>query len=400
MYMLDDIMMLEDFKKSLIAKNRSKNTLDTIKYSLEPAQAHFGKPLENLTIEHLKKYFEILRAKGLSQNTIRLQQTTFAQFYDYCLSETDDEKYSVLIRKLKRLKVDKEKNPINPGEILFPDEIKRLINIATLERDRCIVASLFESGLRIGELLALTIDMVQMDEAKQEVTFHIPNIEGCKTGSRSVVCLEIYGYVQDWLKCNPEKHFIPVTKVGVTKILKKLFIRAGINKPCNPHHFRHSSITLAAGSGMSETQLSYRFWGIPHSTMLSVYIHLNEQMKSSGYRDAKGLGENGNGKTVINPLACRCVECGKLIQSGSLCKSCSDSKKLSQENNILKSQMSEMQKQMLNLMEWVKADNKAGFDEPEIIKIGNGDLEKGNKLLDEGAKERFKKIVSGEERYI
>ena len=68
-------------------------------------------------------------------------------------------------------------------------------------------------------------------------------------------------------------------------------------------------------------------FGIAHSTMLSVYIHLNEQLKSSGYRDAKGMGE-GNGKTVINPLASRCVECGRLIQAGSLCKTCDDNKKL------------------------------------------------------------------------
>jgi hypothetical protein len=96
---------------------------------------------------------------------------------------------------------------------------------------------------------------------------------------------------------------------------------------------------------MSETQLSYRFWGIPHSNMLSVYIHLNEQLKSSGYRDAKGMGE-GNGKTVINPLASRCVECGRLIQAGSLCKTCTDSKKLSEENRELKAQMEATQKDL------------------------------------------------------
>jgi ribosomal protein L32 len=31
---------------------------------------------------------------------------------------------------------------------------------------------------------------------------------------------------------------------------------------------------------------------------------------------------------VINPLASRCVECGKLIQSGSLCPVCTEIKKL------------------------------------------------------------------------
>jgi len=257
------------------------------------------------------------------------------------LDETDDDRYGTMTRKLKRIKLNRTRKAIVPNEILLPDEVKRLINVATIERDRCIVAVLYESGMRIGEFLALTNGMIEMDELKQEVRIHIPNTEGCKTGARTVVCLEIYGYVQDWLKCNPSKQFMPLKPTGLRKVIKRLFEQAGIKKPCNVHHFRHSAITYAAGLNLSETQLSYRFWGIPHSAMLSVYIHLNEQLKSSGYRDAKGMGEN-NGKTIINPLASRCVNCGRLIQTGSLCKTCEDSKKLTEENNELKAEMETM----------------------------------------------------------
>ncbi|MCX9085301.1 MAG: tyrosine-type recombinase/integrase [Candidatus Methanoperedens sp.] len=331
-------------------KNRSKNTLRLIDFSLGKAEDHFKKPLESLSIEELKKYFEGLKKrgnntkeKGNSINTIDLTQKKFMQFYEWCFNETDDAKYATLARKINRIKSDKVKKEIKPDKILLPEEIKKLINVATIERDRCIVAVLYESGIRIGEFLSLKNDMVQMDELKQEVTFHIPSEPGCKTGSRSVTCLEIYGYVQDWLKCNPDKQFMPLSQNGVRRAIKLLFDKAGINKPYNIHHFRHSAITHAAGLNMSETQLSYRFWGIPHSAMLSVYIHLNEQLKSSGYRDAKGMGENSNGKTIINPLASRCVECGRLIQAGSLCKTCTDSKKMKEENSELKTQMADMQ---------------------------------------------------------
>ena len=266
--------MLEEFKRDLVAKNRTKATLKTVYFTLEYAQKELRKPLETLTIEDLKKYFESLKQKGNSPNTIRLHQLLFIQFYNYCLDETDDEKYSIILRKLKRSKVDKVKTEIKTSEILFPEDIKKLINVATLERDRCIVAALFESGMRLGELLSLTRDMVEMKEVHEvdkdgketdriksyEVTFHIPNVEGCKTGSRSVVCLEIYGYVQDWLKCNPKKQFIPLHPSGIRKAVKRLFKLAGINKPYNIHAFRHSAITHAAGLNMSETQLSYRFW--------------------------------------------------------------------------------------------------------------------------------------------
>lgn len=341
-------MLLEKFKKDLLIQNRSKKTMESVSLSLDTAEKEFKKPLENLTIDNIKSYITGMQERGLSQNTISLTQSKIIQFYEWAFDETDDEKYSILARKLRKIKLRRLKKDINPSNILFPEDIKKLINVATIERDRCIIAVLYESGMRIGELFALTHDMIEMDELKQEVRFNIPNIEGCKTGARSVICLEIYGYVQDWLKCNPSKQFIPMHKNGLRKILARLFKLAGINKPCNAHHFRHSAITHAAGLNMSETQLSYRFWGIPHSSMLSVYIHLNEQLKSSGYRDAKGMGE-GNGKTVINPLASRCVECGRLIQSGSLCKTCTDSKKLGEENKELKAQMDAQQKDMASM---------------------------------------------------
>lgn len=336
-------MMLDEFRRDLVAKNRAKNTLEMIDFTLGKAQEHLKKPLETLTIEDLKKYFEGLKEKGNSPNTIELFQQKFIQFYNWCLDETDNEKYSKLTRKLKRIKLHKTRKAIAPNEILLPEEIKKLINVATIERDRCIIAVLYESGMRIGELLALTTDMVGLDELKQEVTFHIPNQEGCKTGARSVPCLEVYGYVADWLKCNPSKQFMPLKPSGIRKAVKRLFEQAGIKKPCNIHHFRHSTITHAAGLNLSETQLSYRFWGIPHSAMLSVYIHLNEQLKATGYRDAKGMGE-GNGKTVINPLASRCVECGRLIQAGNLCKQCSEIKDLKERNATMTKDMEKITK--------------------------------------------------------
>jgi len=359
--------LLEEFKKSLISKGRTKNTLDVIKSTLENAQSDIGKPIENLTIDDLKKYFEGLKDKNQKNSSIHLCQQRFIQFYQFCLDETDNEKYSLMMRKVKRLQISKGKRTINPSDILTPEDIKKLINVATIERDRCIVATLFESGLRIGELLSLTTDMIESDDMKQEVTLHIPNIEGCKTGSRSVICLEVYGYVQEWLKCNPSKQFFDLSQMGVILILRKLAKLAGITKPVNPHNFRHSAITHAAGLNMSETQLSYRFWGIPHSAMLSIYIHLQEQLKSSGYRDAKGMGE-GNGKTIINPLASRCVECGRLIQAGSLCKTCDDNKKLKAESLSMKGRLDEMEKEMESRK---SADGtlNALFNDPAIQEI-------------------------------
>lgn len=343
--------MLTQFLKTIEIKHRAKKTVEGLEYMLKHAQECLKKPLEKADWNNLMEYLIMLRdTEELSESTIALHQTKLRQFYSYCFDETDDPKY---LKISKKLKTSIPKTKFNPHDILLPEDVKKLINVATLERDRCIVATLFESGMRLGELLALSKAMVQMDEENQTVTFNIPDIEGCKTGDRTVVCIEIYGYVQDWYKCNPSDQFMPVGRRTMNDILLRLFKRANIKKPANPHAFRHAAITHCVNIGMQQNAIGQRFWGNVSTNMLKTYISLSEQMQASAYKNAKGMGES-NGKTVINPLASRCVECGRLIQAGSLCKTCSDSKKLSEENSELKVRMQELEKQQANEIENLK----------------------------------------------
>ncbi len=326
-------MLVQQFLDTLKAKNRGERTIISLKEALNGAETFLKKPLEDAEYNDLLRYMEYLKNNGSNTNSLSLRGSQLVQFLKFCLNHTDDERYNRLIRKFKDVVCERQKNDINPTELLNFEDVKRLINVATLERDRCVLSVLYESGMRIGELMALRIGMVEMSDKNQEVTFHIPNMKGkgTKTGARTVVCLEVYGYVQDWLKCHPKplptEKFINISKSGVDKQVRTLFKRAGIDKPSNLHNFRHSAITNACILKMKQYDISMRFWGIPNSNMLSVYVHLSEQVQADAYRDAKGMG-NGNGATVINPLASRCVVCGRLIQAGELCVTCKENKDL------------------------------------------------------------------------
>lgn len=329
------MQLYDDFMREIRIKNRASRTIYTLEQVLNKAQEALDKPLEDATFDELMTYIEGQKKK-YAKNTVSLSLHKFAQFYKFCFDKTDDIKYEKLVKKLKNINNGIERSHIDPSDILLPEDIKKLINVSTLERDRCIISVFFESGMRIGEFLSLTNNMVIMDEKNQEVTFNIPNIEGCKTGGRTVLCIEIFGYVTDWMKCNTSDMFMPVSKAGIKGILKRLFKKASIKKPGNPHAFRHSSITNAVNLGMNESSISMRFWGIVNSNMMSTYIHLSQQMQATSYRNAKGMGEEAK---IINPLSSRCIECGKLIQSGNTCKQCSENtalklKVIQQENKI------------------------------------------------------------------
>lgn len=343
------------FIRNLKARNVSNRTVENVSHPLKCAREFMKKPLENAEWDDLLGYIEHMQSLGYKPNTIAIHKAKLKQFYLFCFDETDKPEY----RKIaKRLSDRTEKKNLSPVDILTPEEVKRILNVAAHEQERCIVASLFESGMRVGELLNLRIKDVQVDEAKQEVVFHIPDLPGSKTGARTVPCLEIYGYVQDWLKCHPnpsptERFFEIETRWGIAQMLDRLFKRAGLNnKPDNPHILRHSAITHAVGIGMQETAIKERFWGNIGSAMLTTYVHLNQQMQSEAYRNAKGM--NGNGTTVINPLAVRCVDCGRLIQSGSLCKQCADAKKIKEELQQEKEKREKLEKDMEKITKFIE----------------------------------------------
>ncbi len=329
----------------LKGKRRSKSTLKSVKHSLLSIEQKLNKPLEDCSVDELKKYFSSL---NISASSLNLTQTQTIQFFKFVGDETDDVTYMNIARKLKKFRIERDDRVINPQDILSIEEVKKLINVATIERDRLLIASLFESGMRIGEICSLTLDMVTTDEIKQEVIFHIPQQPGCKTGARSVVCVDIFGYYQDWMKCNPTNFFMPLSQQGIRHCIKRLFTRAGIKKPCNVHHFRHSAITAAAASGMSDTQLSYRFWGIPHSNMLSIYTHLTMQMQAAGYKQSKGIDADEDKKNRLSQV---CVNCGRLIQSGGLCKTCEDNTALKQKIAEMEQQRGNYEKMMMDMME-------------------------------------------------
>lgn len=325
--------MIDAFIKSRKDKKRRSATINVLEYVLRTAEGIIGKPLDDITYDDLNLYTSNIRVeRNLANGTVELMQRKFIQYYLWMFNQTDDPRYHKIVRMLKNDKMDKQKTHVQAGDILTVEEAKKLINVATLERDRCLIATMFESGMRAGELLSLTTKDLIINDADHTVTFNIGIGEGLKSDMpRSVLCLEVHGYVTDWLKCNPSNKFMSLSTPGIAVVLKRLYKKAGIDKPCNPHMLRHSAITHAASLKMTETEMSYRFWGIPHSSMVSVYIHLNEQMQAQGYRNAKGMGDNSK---IINPLAFKCVECGRLIQSGNICKQCSEIKELKEEISL------------------------------------------------------------------
>lgn len=168
-----------------------------------------------------------------------------------------------------------------PEEILTPQEVQSIIAAATTPRDRALIASLYESGCRIGELLGLQMKHIQQHPHGFQIT-----VTG-KTGSRRVLLIACAPYLSEWLNQHPRRedpqspvwatsdHRAGLLCYGrVSAILRKTARRAGVTKAVNPHNFRHSRATHLANH-LTEAQMKEYFGWVQGSDMASTYVHLS-----------------------------------------------------------------------------------------------------------------------------
>ena len=134
-------------------------------------------------------------------------------------------------------------------EFLTEDEIERMTEAARTPRDRAFVSVLYESGLRIGEMLSLKIKNVHLEEHGTILT-----VNG-KNGIRRVRVTSSFQKLANWIKIHPLREDLNATLwislrtrardktlkgKTVNTLLKDLAKKAGIEKRIYPHLFRHS----------------------------------------------------------------------------------------------------------------------------------------------------------------
>jgi integrase/recombinase XerD len=96
------------------------------------------------------------------------------------------------------IKTKRHVSKTSPDDMLTGGDIEALINAAPTNRDRALIACLFDSGARKGELLSTTIQDAKFDE------------NGCilwlregKTGPRPARLIYAASFLREWLNVHP-----------------------------------------------------------------------------------------------------------------------------------------------------------------------------------------------------
>jgi integrase/recombinase XerD len=159
-------------------------------------------------------------------------------------------------------------------------------------RDRCILETLYATGLRVSELCGLQLDDVDLERG-----FVLARGKGRKErvvplGVRAREMLAAYlavtrgtllhGRVSPALFPHPGGR--PLTRQTIWKTIKKHALAAGIRKPLSPHKLRHSFATHLVENG-ADLRAVQAMLGHADLSTTEIYTHVNRTRLVAVYRE-------------------------------------------------------------------------------------------------------------------
>jgi integrase/recombinase XerC len=224
---------------------------------------------------HIRKWLIHKQRKGVSPYTVRNAYRLPRLFWRWCIKEelTTNDPFA---------KVEKPKVPPKVKPALTPEEVDAILNACagkewTRLRDRALILLLLDTGLRIHEAHALTVEDATRDTLL---------IKG-KGGKQRVVFLshEVRLALRRYLNACPFAptgdaplwwgRFGALTLHGLKTAVRDIGARAGLKRRLGPHTFRRTFATWSLRNGIDMEHLR-QLMGHSDYTVLRQYLALVE----------------------------------------------------------------------------------------------------------------------------
>jgi len=234
---------------------------------------------EEVTLEDLQNYLGALEARGLSARSRARRLSALRQFFRFLVRE---EKISTNPVEL----LDSPRLPMKLPKVLGEREVAALL--ATTDpatpwgqRDGALLEVLYATGLRVSELVGLTLKQVDLRRGVVRVRGKGNKERVVPLVPPAVEKLSLYlAQGRPHLIKGRESHFLflnrrggRLSRQGFWKILKHYALQAGIRE-LSPHTLRHSFAThlLSRGANLRVLQL---LLGHADLATTQIYTHLD-----------------------------------------------------------------------------------------------------------------------------
>ncbi len=232
--------------------------------------------LQTASTEDIRHYLASLAVEGMKSTTIQRRRSALSSWFSFLqesgIREDHPARHLPKLHKTKPLpKLMSEKDVEN---LLKQPDISQLIGL----RDRCMLELMYASGLRVSELVELSLGMVDIEAGLLRIT-------GKGDKERLVPFGEVAAtWLQQWLQQRPDTPPSPFLFAGrggraMTRqnfwLRVRQYAKAAVIYPLpSPHTLRHAFATHLLNHG-ADLRVVQMLLGHAHVTTTEIYTHVS-----------------------------------------------------------------------------------------------------------------------------
>lgn len=272
-------------------KGLSANTLKSYNYEINLYQTYLEDKLSIIDIEKVSKediesYLKYCYLKNEDSKTISHKITTIYNFHNYLLREK-------VIKDNQAEFIDRPKLAKHLPYTLTVKEIDKLLDIALVTvfdyRDKAMLELMYGTGLRVSELVSLTVYDVDFYNAFLRIKGKGSKERIVPINNASLKYLKLYLDKRSLLlkKKTSDELFLNargegISRQGFFKNLKKILAKKGMPTNISPHSLRHSFATHLIENG-ADLRSVQTMLGHSDITTTKIYTHISNEKVTKDY---------------------------------------------------------------------------------------------------------------------
>ncbi len=260
----------------------AQNTIAAYRADLEQLETFLG---GDLLAADEARVFSFLAAKRGRASSAARRVSSLKRFYQYCVREG-------LMRADPTLKLDPPKRAPRFPTSLSEHDVEALLAAPRISstmglRDRAMLETLYATGLRVSELVALKLHAVNLQAGVARVLGKGSKERLVPLGEEAVHWIERYlNEARPELKCRrePDALFITARGAGMTRqafwhLIRRYGARAIPGKRLSPHVLRHAFATHLINHG-ADLRVVQMLLGHADISTTQIYTHVaRERLK-------------------------------------------------------------------------------------------------------------------------
>ena len=264
----------------------SSNTYESYRYNLIKISEFFKE--KDITYLNIDEIRDFLYNSKESSKTNAHYLTVLRSFYDYMID----------INLIKKNPCDDIKSPKiakNLPKFLTEEEVNRILNINCNKpidyRNKAMLELLYATGMRISELLNLTLANINLEDESVKVMGKGSKERIIPISPITVEYLKTYiNEYRNYILNTKESEYLFVnytgkkmSRQGFFKILKAICMESGINKEISPHVIRHSFATHLLNNG-ADLRVIQELLGHENISTTEIYSHISNEKVKEDYK--------------------------------------------------------------------------------------------------------------------